>query len=336
MGGCGRLAVMKRILLTTALLLSLCLPSLARAECTSAYTSEQLTDDMSAMTESLRGLDEITFKQVGQNMEVRLPCVGRRLPARVYASAYRYIGTQHYLSQDRATANRWFLTSLELDPTFEWDINDLGPGHPLRAAFDSQRELAAIDPEPIPGKTLLIPAGSALYLDGRELTTAAATPGRPHLLQVISISDNLLRQSFVIEGNEIPARFLQDAVVEVVETAEPEGGRRGRKSNQSTEGEIAYGDMRVVYVDRVRPPAKTPLMLAGGAGMMIAGGLYAASYATHTQFDQASTTVDLLRYQSLTNTLLIASGISAAAGVSVGYAGVMMSGSPGVFIGGRF
>ena len=326
---------MKRILLTTALLLSLCLPGLAAAECTSAYTSEQLTDDMSAMTEALRSLDEITFKQVGQNMEARLPCVGRRLPARVYASAYRYIGTQHYLSNDRAAANRWFLTSLELDPTFEWDINDLGPGHPLRAAFDSQRELAAIDPEPVLGKTLLIPAGSALHLDGRELTTAAATPGRPHLLQVISISDNSLRQSFVVEGNEIPARFLQDTVVEVAETAEPER-RRGRKNSPGTEGEIAYGDMRVVYVDRVRPPVKTPLMLAGGAGMLVAGGLYAASYATHTQFEQSSTTADLLRYQSLTNTLLIASGISAAAGVSVGYAGVMMSGSPGVFIGGRF
>ncbi len=328
---------MKRFLLTAVLLLSLSAPRLAAAECASTYTPSQLTDDMSAMTEALRNLDEATFKQIGQKMEARLPCVGRKLPARVYASAYRYIGTQHYLNQDRASANRWFLTALELDPTFEWDINDLGPGHPLRAAFDAQRELAAIDPEAIPGKKLLVPAGSAIFLDGRELTEAAVTPGRPHLFQIISVADESLRQSFIIEGNAIPAQFLQDDIDEPVATQTDAGsGRRSRKGSEVSEGEIAYGDIRVVYVDRVRPPAKTPLMLAGGAGMMIAGGLYAASYATHGRFEQASTTADLLRYQSLTNTLVIASGISAVAGVSVGYAGVMMSGSPGVFIGGRF
>ncbi|MFT5686723.1 MAG: hypothetical protein ACI8RZ_007679 [Myxococcota bacterium] len=326
---------MKRFLFSAALLLCLSTPRLAAAECASAYTPGQLTDDMSAMTEALRNLDEVTFKQIGQKMEARLPCVGRKLPARVYASAYRYIGTQHYLNQDRAAANQWFLTSLELDPTFEWDINDLGPSHPLRAGFDSQRELAAIEPEAIPGKTLLIPAGGALFLDGRELTEAEATPGRPHIFQVISAGDGSLRQSFIIEGNAIPTQFLQDAVEEAA-VASTETGRKSRRGGESTEGEIAYGDMRVVYIDRVRPPAKTPLMLAGGAGMMIAGGLYAASFATLGQFDQSSTTADLLRYQSLTNTLVIASGISAVAGVGIGYAGVMMGSGPGVFVGGRF
>ena len=262
------------------------------------------------MTEALRNLDEATFKRIGQEMEVKLPCVGRKMTSRVYASAYRYIGTQHYLNKDLVGANRWYLTALELDPTFEWDINDLGPGHPLRASFESQRELAAIDPEPVAGKMLLIPAGGSLYLDGRVITRAAATPGRPHLFQIISEADGSLRQSFVIDGNAIPPQFLQD--------------------------EVAYGDIRVVKVNRVRPLAKTPLMIAGGAGMMIAGGLFAASYATNTQFYSAGTTDDMLRYQSLTNTLVIASGLAAATGVSIGYAGVMMGTSSGVFIGGRF
>ena len=328
---------MKKFTLTAALLLSLGLSRQAQAECVVTYTPGQLTEDMSAMTEALRKLDEATFKRIGQQMEVSLPCVGRKLPPRVYASAYRYIGTHYYLNRDRAAANRWFLTALELDPTFEWDINDLEPGHPLRVAFDSQRELAAIDPEPVSGKQLLIPAGSTLFLDGRPLTEASVTPGRPHLFQVISEADGSLRKSFVIDGNAIPEAFLQDEIVESVVQEEPEKKNNRRKGrNADEEGEIAYGDTRVVYVDRVRPQVKTPLMIAGGAGMVVAGGLYAASYASYMQFERSSTTDDLLYYQSLTNTLVIASGVTAAAGIGVGYAGVMMGGKPGVFIGGRF
>ena len=327
---------MKRILPTAVLLLGLATPRLAAAECAAAYTSGQLTDDMSAMTEALRNLDEATFRRIGRQMESQLPCIGSSLPPRVYASIYRYIGTQYYLNRDQTTANGWFLTALEIDPTFEWDINDLGPGHPLRASFDAQRELAAIAPEPIAGKQLLVPAGGSLSVDGRPLDEAALTPGRPHLFQVLSAEDGSLRQSFIIDGNNIPEQFLQDEVAEPVVVDEPDGrkGRRGGKEEE--QGEVIIGDMRVVYVDRVRPPAKTPLMIAGGAGMMIAGGLYAASFATHTQFDQASTTDELLQYQSLTNTLVIASGVAAAAGVGVGYAGIMMGNSPGVFLGGRF
>jgi hypothetical protein len=327
---------MKKFFLTAVLLLSLSVPRQARAECAVAYNPDQLTDDMSAMTEALRNLDESTFMRIGQQLEANLPCVGRKLPARVYASAYRYIGTQYYLNDDQTTANSWFLTALELDPTFEWDINDLAPGHPLRAAFEAQRELAAIDPEPIKGKRLLIPAGAALYLDGRELTEAETTPGRPHLFQVISENDGSLRQSFVIDGNAIPVAFLQEEVTAAAEADEPAGSKRRRDRSEVEEGEIAYGDVRVAYVTRVRPPIKTPLMIAGGAGMVVSGGLYAASFAMYNRFEQSTTTDDLLYYQSLTNTLVIASGVTAAAGMSVGYAGVMMGGNPGVFIGGRF
>ena len=327
---------MKRIFLTAVLLLSLGLPRQARAECAVAYTPGQLTDDMAAMTQALRNLDEATFMRIGRQMEASLPCVGRKLPARVYASAYRYIGTQHYLNRDQAAANRWYLTALELDPTFEWDINDLMPGHPLRASFDAQRELASIDPEPIVGKQLLIPAGSELYLDGRVLTEAAATPGRPHLFQVISSTDGSLRQSFVIDGSAIPEAFLQDEIVEEAVVEAPSKDKKRNRRNDAEQGEIAYGDIRVDIVTRVRPPVKTPLMIAGGAGMVVSAGLYAASYAMYSQFEMASTTDDLLHYQSLTNTLVIASGVTAAAGIGVGYAGVMMSGKPGVFVGGRF
>ena len=320
-------------LLPTLLAIALLLPGTAAAECKTAYTPAQLTEDMSAMTAALRNLDEGSFRQTGRSMEARLPCVSARLPPRVFASVYRYIGAYYYLNQDIPSATRWFLTALELDPTFEWDINDLGSGHPLRTTFDAQRSPATLDPEPIAGKTLNIPAGAELYLDGRPLTETAITSARPHLFQVIA-ADGAVRQSFIIEGNAIPEQFLVDEVTETVAAAST--GRTGRRGKDAEQGEVAYGDVRVVYIDRVRPPAKTPMMLAGGVGLLVGGGLYAASYATYTSFEQASTSDDLLRYQSLTNTLVVASGITAAVGLGVGYAGVMMGSTPGVFFGGHF
>jgi len=86
----------------------------------------------------------------------------------------------------------------------------------------------------------------------------------------------------------------------------------------------------------VRPPAKTPLMIVGASSTLIGAGLYAASIPTRANFDQADTTSALLQYRTLTNSLVIASGITTALGLGVGYAGVMMGASPGVMIGGQF
>jgi len=306
----------------------------AQAECPAAYTPQQLTADIGAMTAALRSLDETTFRATGAQMEARLPCIGKKLPAAVYANIYRYIGAYHYLDKDYQAAGRWFRTALELDPNFDWDVNDLGPGHPLRGHFDAQRNVAVVDPEARDGFELNVPAGSQLILDGRVLKAPAATVNRPHLLQVVATADGTVRQAFVIEGNELPDAFLKAA--SATDTVADSGnGRRNR--NTEALGEEVIDGFRVVTLQRVRPPAKTPLMVAGSAGVLVGAGLYAVSYMTHQEFQAASTTDDMLRYQSLTNALVVGSGAMVAVGVGVGYAGVMMDGgSPGVVFGGRF
>ena len=237
----------------------------ARAECPAAYTPDQLTADLGAMTQSLRDLDEATFRATGARMEAELLCIRVQLSPQVYASVYRYIGAAHYLDKDYQVAGRWFRTALELDPTFEWDVNDLGTGHPLRGHFDAQRATAAAEPERLDGMQILAPAGATLLLDGRPLKEAAATGGRPHLLQVVSPEDRSVRQSFLIEGAAIPETFLQSAAVASTPADVSDGRKRnsgGRGGNTQVLDEIAYGDIRVVQIQRVRPPAKTPLMVA--------------------------------------------------------------------------
>lgn len=325
---------LKHTLSALVLLGGLSLSRFAAAECTTPYTPQQLTDDLGVMTSALRSLDEVAFRTTGARMEEQLPCIRKKLPVAVYANMYRYIGTHHYLDDDYQQAGRWFRLALELDPTFEWDINDLGPGHPLRGHFDSQRSMAGAEPEPIAGFELNVPAGSVLLLDGRALTEAAATTGRPHLLLVVSEADGGVRQAEVIEGNEFPEQFLRtETAVAAVEAEDT--SRRARRASEELGEEVIDG-FRVVTVQRLRPPAKTPLMLGGGLGVLLGGGLYALSYQTNQDFQRATTTDDLMRYQSLTNTLVISSGAMLAVGVGVGYAGVMMDGGPGVTFGRRF
>lgn len=311
-------------------------PATARADCPYVYTPQQITADIGTMTSALRSLDEETFRATGAQMEAMLPCSRKKFPIQVYANLYRYIGAYHYINSDFQAAGRWFRLSLELDPNFEWDVNDLGPGHPLRGHFDAQRSNAVIEAEAIPGYVLNVPAGSELILDGRPMSEPAATAGRPHLFQVVSSADGSVRQSFLIDGNAIPEVFLKPEEVSLV--TEPVNERQTRRGDRGSHdiGEEVIDGFHVRTVYRVRPPAKTPLMLAGGAGLLVGGGLYALSYKTHQDFAAATTTDDLLHYQSLTNSLVVASGAMVAVGVGVGYAGVMMGAEQGVFFGGRF
>ena len=332
----GSPASLRRWLCALALAVALGLASSpAHAECKAAYTGAQLVEDLEKMTLSLRSLDEVTFKAAGQRLETGLPCVGNPIPTAVFASAFRYIGTYHYLNNDEPGSRRWFRSSLELDPTFYWDINDLGEGHPLRLLFEEERSTAGTPTTPVAGMQLNVPAGSKLLLDGRTLSEAAATLDRPHLLQVVG-ADNNVRQTFLIDGNNIPERFVraEGSTDAVVADAGKDKGKG--KDKKGSEPEMAYGDYEVRNIQRVRPAAKTPLMVTGAVAAVGAGAMYAATFATSARFDEATTTDDLNRYKTLTNALVIASGVTFAAGLGIEYAGFAMGASPGVFVGGHF
>ena len=88
------------------------------------------------MTTSLRILDEKTFMEAGTRMEARIICVRSSLPPRLYASAYRFIGTTQFFKGDEEAARSWFRSALELEPEFYWDAGDLVIGHPLRSAME--------------------------------------------------------------------------------------------------------------------------------------------------------------------------------------------------------
>jgi hypothetical protein len=299
----------------------------AHADCAQLYTGAQFADDLSLMRLSLSNLDEVTFGTAGKRLEAGLPCLSGTASPQVMASAYRYIGAWHFLvNNDPERAGRWFRTSLEIDPTYAWDATELELGHPLRAAFDQQREAALSDPVPVEGKTLYRPAGSTLTLDGRALTVAAATVDRPHVVQQVG-EDRSVRGNWIIEGNALPPQFLRDAMAPEPpseDTGKPKGPKgKPAVTNAATDGQP-------IKVERLRPSEKTPLMIGGIVAVLGAGGVYAASFATRTQFEQATTFEDLERTRDLTNTLVLASGGVLAVGIGVSAWGIALDGGAGV------
>jgi hypothetical protein len=299
--------------------LALALPGSARAECARAYTLQEMSQDISNMTRSLRALDETSFRQSGARMQQSLPCLRTKLRPNVHASAYRYVGAYEFLNGDKAQAARWFRLALELDPGFQWDVNELAMDNPMRAAFDQERSAAGASPVAIEGKELVAPAGSKLLLDGRALDEAAATTDRPHLLQVVG-NDNTVRQVFLIDGNAIPDQYLQDQdpSAAVADVTAPED------------------EYAVQSIKRVRPPLKTPLMITGGVVALGAGALYGASFATKAKFEAATTQADMIKHRTTTNTLVIASGVTLAVGLGVEYTAIILDGNPGMMLRGRF
>lgn len=320
------------MLLATALAAS----SPARAACPQLYTGEQLVNDLQTLQISLRNLDEATFASAGKRLEAGVPCAGSPAPAPIFASAYRYLGAYHFLQKDEARARAWFRVALELDPTYEWDAGELELDSPMRKLFEEERMAPKVAAAPIEGRVLAEPAGSRFLLDGRPLTEAAATPDRPHVLQQVGTSDRTVRGTWLIDGNAIPPQFLRDAALVADSPLEAEAKEKERKRKERQVTTNAYGDDGVLKVERLRPPEKTPLMIAGALGILGAGGIYAATFATHDQFEAATTRAEAEEAQAMNNALILASGGVLLLGAGIGYWAIILDGGAGLGVGGHF
>ena len=122
-------------------------PTSARAECARSYTQGELMQDTQSMTAALRALDEAAFRQSGARMEQNLACMRTKLRPQMQASSYRYVGAYHFLNGNFEPAAGWFRVALEVEPGFEWDLNELALDHPMRRAFDAERPASAESPD---------------------------------------------------------------------------------------------------------------------------------------------------------------------------------------------
>lgn len=303
------------------------------AACAAPYSTDTLAADLSAVQTALRTLDDAGFEAAGKRLEAGLVCLDRPVAPGVWSAAYRYIGAWHFLIPgDERTARRWFRSSLELDPAYAWDADEIDPAHPLRVVWEAERAVAAAEPVAVPDRAWAASGGAArMFVDGRPSPTPAATLDRPHVVQRVRGSgpDATLEATWLVDGNLFPAELLAAPVV----TAPPLPEPPDRTPPPDTADDLGFSSVSAV---RERPPAKTPLLIVGAAGVLAAGGVYALSWDARQDFDAATTGPDLRRLRDRTNTFVLASGATLVVGVGIGTWGVALDGGGRAVVSGRF
>ncbi len=317
------------------LLAALLWSPLAQAECAGTYTADQLLADMQIIGNSLQEGDKVPLLAAGAKVEAGIHCMNEPLPPGVLASVYRLLGVYHARSDSPGEAPLWFRTARELDPTYVWDISEISQGSVTFSMYEQAQKYEGWEPEAIPGKELNVPANSKLLIDGRPLTKAAATTERYHLIQQVA-SDGGVRASWIVLGNDLPPNLLRDQQVTIADQrVEDENKKKDEQKTKKQRGDPqvlsgGYTSDEVTMVQRKRPAAQIPLLIIGGATMLAAGGVYAASFPAHAQFEAATNEADLYATQRLTNTLILASGGVLVAGAGLGTWGALLSGTPTV------
>ncbi len=328
-------SLVSAVLLGGTLLGGVLWSSVAAAACPDPYTGAELATDLSVLGTSLRDQDLARFSPAAARMEAGLPCVEQAVPRQALASAYRFIGVSHYKKGDEASARRWLRTSLELEATYNFDVDEVDFADPLRTVFEAERTPSASAPAAVAGKSLKTPDGTEWLLDGRPLQAPSATTDRPHLLLQVNKADQKVLGAWLIDGNSFPTEALQETVVAAAAPTK-EKKPKAKVAPQPVAAPTDDTAYQVVKIERIRPPMKTPLIILGGAGVLGSGAVYALSFSARKEFDTATTTEALLAAQKKTNLLVIASGATLAVGLGVGYVGVSLDTGPGWMIGARF
>jgi hypothetical protein len=278
------------------------------ADCATPYTIDGLLADLTGVEAALRTQSDSDASAAGLRLRDGLGCLDEILPAPIAARSYRAVGAGLYSKGDPGGAERWFRTALELEPTWEYGVQDVPEGHPLRNDFDALKVQMGSEPVALEGKTF---GPGTHYLDGRKITAPRARMERFHVYQV----DGSGVVSAVIDGNAFPAANLVAAAAsEAPDTKAPKAEKT--KSNKTpTEKDLAKAELErqkqaekvaaqakaktrvspdgTVYYDRVRPKEKTPLLIAGGVVMASAGLVYYGADRTSARMEGIRTIFDV-------------------------------------------
>lgn len=292
------------------------------------YGSDKLVNDLQLLQLGLRNLDEATLSAAADRVKTGLPCLATTAPQPVFASLYRYLGTAAVLAGNNDEARRYFRSSLEIEPSYAWDVAELDQDSPIRTVFEEERGRAEDEPRLVSGAAL---AEGSWMLDGHSLSQPLATTDRPHVLQ--KVDGKTVLGTWVIDGNSFPPEALGNpatakSTAKSTSKSSKTTGTSSKSSSSSTKS--------TSVVSRKLPPEKIPLIVGGAVLVAGAGGLYAWSFLARDQFDQASTLAEAESARTLTNGLVLGSGGALLVGLGVGYWGIALDGGAAFGISGSF
>lgn len=274
--------------------------STARAgECETPYTIDDLLTDLALTEGALRSGDNAGASENGSRLGQRLPCSDDILPGAMAARIYRAVGGGVFVGGDPDGGLLWLRTAAEIDPNFDYADADVPANHPVRSGLKLAKvEVMGTAPErTAEGQEFGL---GKHFLDGRPIEVPEAGLERYHLYQ------RVLDQTytFLVEGNAFPPEAF-GAVKPPEETPE-----------ETVKPDITLPPPTVVK-QKAWPAERVVLVTTGAASLAASGALYGLSAGSRSNFDASNTVSDMDKYQSSTNTLVIASGATGAAGVGL-------------------
>lgn len=284
-------------------LTSLLLAPMAQAqECDKSYSIDDLLTDLALTEAALRNADNVGAGEAAARLQAGLPCSDDLLPGVMVPRVYRALGAGIFVGGDPDSGLNWLRTAAELEPEFDYSAADVPADHPARSGLKLAKvEIMGTEPTPVANADDF--GIGKHFLDGRAIETPSATLERNHVYQ------RLLDETytFVIAGNEFP-----DQAFGAVKQAEPQEVPDDEpKTNQPQIPEAQV-------VTQVKWPAeRVVLVAAGGASLVASGALYGLSAMSRGNFNDANSVPDIDKYQRSTNTFVVASGATGAAGVGM-------------------
>ncbi|MBX2801168.1 MAG: hypothetical protein KTR31_26040 [Myxococcales bacterium] len=318
------------------------LPSSAWADddgCSVRYTLDHLLADLVTVEASLRADDGVRASERAEALHGGLLCLDQVIPRVIVGRTYRAIGGGYTAGGDSGRGVAWLRSAHEVEPTFEYGLEDLPPVHPIRSVYEEVKRELSDRPVTAPGdRSFQVPA----FLDGRRLDAPTALPGRPHLLQL----DVEPVRSWTIGGADFPDEAFEidglptepivvEAEVEsddAVVDAQPvvsEGETGGRPRRRSAANSVDPDEI-TLKASRKTPWEKTPLIIGGVAMGLAAGGTYAAAWERrrlYNELDGPGSSERVTQLRPVINRLVVVSWALAAAGAGTLTWGVILDGS---------
>jgi hypothetical protein len=201
------------------------------------------------------------------------------------------------------------LTSAEMDPMFEYAMNDLPEGHELEDVWLDQVDLTGDSRKNLIGKHFV---EGAITLDGSSLKVPMAHEGRMHLIQLSS--DNDIR-GWIMEGVEFPEELFDASTPSAGKSKEPKGEGKTAKKKTSKGKPVKTTPLVSNW-----PTERVALFAGGGAAVVGSGVLYALSGMANKRAHDVRFKTELDKEVKANRTLVISSAAVAAAGAgSLGF-----------------
>lgn len=283
------------------------------APCATPSTTDTLLVDLDTARAAIETNDPAA-SDAATRLIADVSCLGESVPTQLIGQTYRAIAAAALTGGDEATARKWFNTSYSADPTGYLDVPQ---GHAAVELYEGIR--AQSQPTAVTDTSHKLAEG-AWTLDGKALTALSARDGMPHLLQLKG-ADGVT--SWLIDGVAFPPEALAkaDAVAKVDNEIKNAPYRRYCKPGVKYD---LNGDGKADACP-TRPGEKTPLQVAGLMVLAGAGGFYAEAAVARGNFETAGALTDVTRYKSLTNQMVMLSGVTAVVGLSALTWGIIVS-----------